>query len=961
MLDTTVYKYLQESTSEITQPKTFINLGDSASSTMTGSLVSLENARTSINENATTYTLYPYELNDPPIITQPLSEASNPKILSATSWNPTKKALYINARGSATAAAGSTIELRIAASQPDVLNVENGIPVVKQSDQELVYQWFYNGNTMAGETGPSIKLNPVQLTHAGSYSCAISNDVGTTTSTAISLEIYDPNYTQSEVFSKNLVQNALGLSGTDSWTAAVGSVSPQPIAAKSIGQKQADHIKAYKAIDSVQNTGYIADMMTPNPNSIDFTSIKEQDSNAYFTYKPLRSGLANLIARGPLTYGGSGGNQTNAIYQEIDLTDAQDYIAGRVWGVDGVKAYFSCYIANSVSRFIPTKDFITKEQRSNLPSYYLESPRLTAENTLIAGGPAVDEKLSVYVQEYNGSQLLQSSILNTKTLSTIQTFTPVVIDPLTAAINKVKQQRLAESPIYTKDGLFYVKANTQFNEILQAYKLLYKNEDEYFNHGQVITHNEIVFEKLNPLTNKIKITLLSELDGIRFVEEAPEIVSREKMLENVSWEKVVTRGDMQQGDWILAEFGKLTDYKDKPPSQCMLDASTPKAGATGFVLALHPITPTNPLTISNSTYFMGVRRFGFDPSPHTPQASVLMTDKPYIQKLIPSIDKLKTFKFSLVVDRDPQQKPIPSWAPASSPTGSGLDYTTTWQAEIEVYKKDILTSQYTKTTTYAGSSDRDNTIPAGENYNQFDFSQDIALNDPTSLVEGYVFDLKEVQVRKLPTRALASKVDFTNYPETVLSKPSNFSNGGPRLTEWANPDMRAYWRWAAKNPATRYSTHYKTFKVEFDMYHVNSDDSIDVVASCTKYIVANKKINLYFKDFFNTSDAAQKDYISDKFTGNRRVFIVAKSYTQVYKLPIRRYSDQYDSNYYYIERPAGTLDASGGDDLYDGFQDYRTNTPNTGLTDFLFYANSTLEDVLIYEYEVVHNKTMYTI
>ena len=173
--------------------------------------------------------------------------------------------------------------------------------------------------------------------------------------------------------------------------------------------------------------------------------------------------------------------------------------------------------------------------------------------------------------------------------------------------------------------------------------------------------------------------------------------------------------------------------------------------------------------------------------------------------------------------------------------------------------------------------------------------------------------------------------------------------------------MRAYWRWAAKNPATRYSTHYKTFKVEFDMYHVNSDDSIDVVASCTKYIVANKKINLYFKDFFNTSDAAQKDYISDKFTGNRRVFIVAKSYTQVYKLPIRRYSDQYDSNYYYIERPAGTLDASGGDDLYDGFQDYRTNTPNTGLTDFLFYANSTLEDVLIYEYEVVHNKTMYTI
>lgn len=958
MLDITVYKYLQESTSEITQPKTFIDLGDNASSTMTGSLVSLENARTSINENATTYALYPYELNDPPIIIQPLSEASDPKILPATSWNPNKKALYLNERGSITVAAGSTIELRIRASQPDILNVENGIPVVKENTQELIYQWFYNGDTIPDEIGPSLKLNPVQLTHAGSYSCAISNDVGTTTSTAISLEIFDPNYTQSEIFSKNLVQNALGLSGVDNWTAAVGSVSPQPISAKGIGRSQAEHVKAYKAIDSVQNTGYIAEMMSPNPNSIDFTSIKEQDSDAYFTYKPLTSGLANLIARGPLTYGGSGGNQTNAIYQEIDLTAAQDYIAGRVWGVDGVKAYFSCYIANSVSRFIPTKDFITKEQRSNLPSYYLESPRLTAENTLIAGGPAVDEKLSVYVQEYNGSQLLQSRILNTKTLQTIQTHTPVVIDPLTAALNRVKQQRLAENPIFTKDGLFYVKANTQFNEVLQAYKLLYRNEDEYFNHGQVVTHNEIVFEKLNPLTNKIKITLLSELGGIRFLEDAPEIVPREKMLENVSWERVVARGDLQQGDWILAEFGKLTDYRDKPPAQCMLDASTPKAGATGFVLALHPITQDNPLTTSNSTYFMGVRRFGFNQSPHTPQASALIPDKPYIQKLIPSIDKLKTFKLSLVVDRDPRQSATPSWAPTPSTTVPGLDYTSTWQAEIEVYKKDILTSEYTKSDSFFNSSDRDDTITSDENYNQFDFTQGVALSSPTSVVEGYAFDLRDVQVRSLPTRALASKVDFINYPETVLSKPSNFSNGGPRLTEWANPDMQAYWRSAVKNPTNKYSTHYKTFKVEFDMYHVNSDDSIDVVGSCTKYMVANKKTNLYFKDFFNTDQAAQKDYISDKFTGDRRVFVVAKSYTQVYKFPIRRFSQQYDSDGNAIDRPAATLDAIGGDNLYDGFQNYRTATPDTGLTDFLFYTDSAKQDVLIYEYEIIHNKTV---
>tara|TARA_R110000868_G_scaffold118109_1_gene313451 strand:+ start:5879 stop:8731 length:2853 start_codon:yes stop_codon:yes gene_type:complete len=950
MLDSTVYKYLQEATSDVTQPKVFIDLNKDKSVIVTGSLVSLENARTSINENATTYTLYPYELNDPPVITSPISEASNPKILNDTSWSPDKKAMYLNARGSITIAAGSKIELKVQASQPEVLNVENGIPVLKPSDQELVYEWSYNGNNLADQVTPTLKLDPVQLTHAGSYSCTISNDIGTTTTTAVSLEVYDPNYTESEVFNKNLVENALGLSAADNWTAAVGSVQPQPLATKGIGRDLSDHIKQYKVINSVQNTGYTSEMLTPNPSSIDFVSIKEKDSNAYFSYRPLQSGLANLITRGPLVYGAKGGNQTNVIYQDIDLTDAQDYIAGRVWGVDGVKAYFSCYLANSVSRFIPTKDFITKEQRTNLPSYYLESPRLTPENTLIAGGPAVDEKLSVYVQEFHNGQLLQSSILDLKTLGVVQTYTPMVIDPLTAALNEVKQQGLAGNPLYTKDGLFQVKANTQFNEVLQAYKLLYNNEQEYYNHGQVVTHNEIIFEKLNPLTNKIRITLISDLGGVRFLEDAPDIVTREKMLENVSWERVVNRATLDTADWILAEFGKLTDYKDKPAAQCMLDASTPRAGATGFVLALHPIATNSVLTISNETYYMGVRRFGFDRPIHTPETNVLVQDKPYSQKLIPSIDTIKTFKLSLIVDRDPRIATRPSWAPFTS----SLDYTNTWSAEIQTFKKDIFTSEYTKITEFFNSSNRDATLPFGENYNQFNFGQDIALNNASSVVEGYAFDLRDVQVPPVLPRASTAKVDFTNYPQTVLIKPSNFSNGGPRLTDWANSDMQAYWRWAVKNPRTRYSTHYKTFRVEFDMYHANSDNSIDLVGSCTKYLVANKKIDLYFKDFFTESQAAQKEFINKNFAGDRRAFIVVKSYTQAYKFPIRR-EDATGT------KPPATLDGVGSDDLYDSFQSYRTTTPNTGLTDFLLYTDSAKTDVLIYEYEIVHNKTKSTI
>jgi len=946
MLDSTVYRYLQDATSDATLPKVFIDLNEDKSFIVTGSLVSLENARTSINENATTYALYPYELNDPPVITKPISKASNPNILAETSWSPDKKAMYLNTRGAVIVAAGSKIALRVEASQPEVLNVENGIPVIKPSDQELTYQWFYNGTNVDNEATATLNLDPVQLTNAGTYSCTISNDIGSTTTTAISLEIYDPNYTQSEVFNKNLVENALGLSAADNWTAAVGSVQPQPLASKPIGRDLSDHVKQYKVINSVQNTGYVSEMLTPNPTSIDFVGIKEKDSNAYFSYKPLHSGLANLITRGPLVYGAKGGNQTNVIYQDIDLTDAQDYIAGRVWGVDGVKAYFSCYIANSISRFIPTKDFITKEQRTNLPSYYLESPRLTPENTLIAGGPAIDEKLSVYVQEFHNSQLLQSSVLDLKTLGVVQTYTPMVIDPLTAALNEVKKQMLADSPLYTKDGLFQVKANTQANEVLQAYRLLYKSEQEHYNYGQVVTHNEIIFEKLNPLTNKIRITLLSDLGGVRFLEDAPEIVARESMLENASWERVVKRGTLDVGDWILAEFGRLTDYKDKPAAQCMLDASTAKAGATGFVLALHPITANNILTISNQTYLMGVRRFGFDRSVHTPQTNVLVQDKPYLEKLVPTIDTLKTFKLSLVVDRDPQTVLQPSWTPSTS----SLDYTNSWSAEIQTYKKDIFTSEYTKITEFFNSSNRDATITSGENNNQFNFGQDIALNNGSSVVEGYAFDLRDVQVPPITPRASAAKVDFINYPQPVLIKPSSFSNGGPRLTDWANSDMQAYWRWAVKNPRTRYSTHYKTFKVEFDMYHVNSDESIELVGSCTKYLVANKKINLYFKDFFNEGQAAQKEFISRDFAGDRRAFIVVKSYTQVYKFAIRREGAA-------GTKPPATIDGVGSDNLYDLFESNRTSTPNTGLTDFLFYTDSSRTDVLIYEYEVIHNKT----
>ena len=964
MINPTVYKYLLDATSELTQPRVFIDLGRGNAPMVSSSLILLENARESVNENATEYTLYPYELNDPPIITRSILDASNPRIRNNTSWAIGKKAMYVNDRGAITAAAGSKIELRIGATQPDILNIENGIPVVKSGTAELVYQWFYNGTAITDATNPTLTLNPVQLTSAGSYNCTITNDVGVTTTPAILLEVFDPNYTQSEIFNKNLVQNALGIAGADNWTAAVGSVEARILASRGTEggreQGQADFIKSYKAQNTLR-TGYSVDMLVPNPTSIDFGAIKQKDTSAYFTYKPLTSGQANLITRGPLTYQAKGGTQTNVIYQEIDLTDAQDYIAGKVWGVDGVKAYFSCYIANSVSRFLPTKEVITKEQRSNQSSYYLQEPRLSVENSLIAGAPAVDESLRVYVQEYQGAQLVQSSILDTSKMNVVKTYAPTLVDPITSALNKVRENRLAEQPLFTKDGLFSIPANSQYNEILNAYKLLYPSEQEHYAYGQVVTYNEIVFDRLNPLTNKIRITLLSELNGTRNLEDAPDYVSQGTMLEHVSWEKTLGRGDFKEGDYIIAEFGKLPEYKDKTPTQCLLDGSVPKSGATGFMLALHPITPNNALTTSTPTYYTNVRKFNFTPPIHTKETNVLMPDVPYVKKLVPSIEDLKTFKLSLVVDRDPSKKPVPTWAPAVDADTPDLDYTTTWTAEIRTYKKDIITGEYTKAGFFDSTGAYDKAETANEgNFNFYAFSSANTIQNGLTPIEGYVFGSQDVAIPQIASNTPTEKMDFSNYPPTTLIKPSNFSNSGPRLSEWANVDTRNYWRWAVKTPRKRQQTHHKTFKVVFDMYHVNSDESIQRVGSSTKYLVANKKVNLYFKDFFTTSDISQKEFISKSYTQDRRVFIVVKSYTQAHRFPIREWEDRWNDEGYYEAPPQGVVD--GGQELDKAlFETARSEMPQTGLVDFLLHTDPAIRSVLIYEYEIVHNKTKATI
>ena len=116
------------------------DLNDNTSTSLTTGSFSLV-PTSSLNENLTVYDLLPVIINQPPIITKPMSEASRPKIRSSATADATGKFLYQFPDGTIKVVAGTTFELRIEAVQPNTFNVENGVPLIKEASQDLYYQW----------------------------------------------------------------------------------------------------------------------------------------------------------------------------------------------------------------------------------------------------------------------------------------------------------------------------------------------------------------------------------------------------------------------------------------------------------------------------------------------------------------------------------------------------------------------------------------------------------------------------------------------------------------------------------------------------------------------------------------------------------------------------------------------------------------------------------------------------
>ena len=117
---------------------------------------------------------------------------------------------------------GATFTFKLVAQQPSILNVENGIPTMLLPDQGLTYVWrkdgelitSYNLETLQASlivSGSTLKITNIQPEHAGSYVCEVQNDIGTTVSETVNLEVLNLDF--DEFFYKNLVKNPYGKQG----------------------------------------------------------------------------------------------------------------------------------------------------------------------------------------------------------------------------------------------------------------------------------------------------------------------------------------------------------------------------------------------------------------------------------------------------------------------------------------------------------------------------------------------------------------------------------------------------------------------------------------------------------------------------------------------------------------------------------------------------------------------------
>ena len=392
-----------------------------------------------VNENETTYALFPYELNDPPVFTKSIYAASSPISLHVDAYRPqlAGSVLFHDSEGVVKVLAGTSIVLRVEAVQPNVLNVENGIPTLIQKQDHLTYDWTINGSSLQDEESlrllvdlgeisrleNQIEVNEGELVLKnvtselnGTYLCTVSNDIGEVVSEAIELEVIHISSLDQKYFRQNLVKNGFARDSINEWTAIQGSIAIQPFALR---EAEAELKKPNTPLRQ-----HSVNEIYPHPITVGSNGIKGYDLSTLATENSF------YFTRTPYAKYSDGGRPQSIVYQDVDVTEIQDLISGKVFGCNGVRAYVGCVMGNSIE--YRAMDVLIKSNPNDPKYFYQAAPRLSFENAVLTGLPRFSgEQAYVIVQEFEGNTQLSSRIYQDERNGAKKVPNVVLRDPLT--------------------------------------------------------------------------------------------------------------------------------------------------------------------------------------------------------------------------------------------------------------------------------------------------------------------------------------------------------------------------------------------------------------------------------------------------------------------------------------------------------------------------------------------------
>jgi len=551
----------------------------------------------SLNEDLTVYTLYPGLPAEPPVILREIGSYFRP----IAEKKPNTYGIFVDENNTITTIVNQDLQLQIEAYSK--IDIVNGQVTTKIGEDELKYVWKRDGVVLQNTSRVTVDRNKINITEAkvldsGTYTCEVTNDVGTTISDALTLTVQEP--TSVAGLYENLVQNNNGAQQLQSWT-EVSTKGGEITTRTYVNNSNNTVITGNPAKDSkVRDYVYPdhfnqvdLDRELNQLNDVDEVATLQEAANRGATARSLLGNL-NYFTRTPITNYDQDGSKRVQLYQDIDVSDIQNYIRGAVGGVEGISIDFQCFVGNSISYFLNKKLQLPPTPGNRVPvdtyGFQLQRPlpRLQENNAEFVEVRAEDYT-KVYIEEYNGASLIK----------------------VHGPINDPYRSRAIKNTAVAADGRTYETGeltyeNAPFNEQIGRTNNLYSyfadNGIDPNKHslGQLIFLRQLQIPKLDENTNTIRVKIVFEHEGFQQFEfDAPgDPVKRfntNSILLMPSYTRDIATNKSSNQDFVVNnyKFKKAAVPQNPTPADVFPLYGQPRHFATGFYLSASPIFITS--------------------------------------------------------------------------------------------------------------------------------------------------------------------------------------------------------------------------------------------------------------------------------------------------------------------------------------------------------------------------------